>query len=599
MVAAFLLTITVRAGAVIRKAETANRNVETVIRNAETVDGNAEAVAARKKTVGKNDEVVITVRATGGEDDTDRIREAIGRVAGYNGRPVTLRFEQGNYHLSRAHATEQLYHVSNTTSADENRIPVKHIGLFLKHLKNLTIDGGGAHFITHGEMTTFVVDSCENVVLCNFTLQASDPSLPEITVMQVTDNYALCRTSSDTRYRIRDGRLFWCGEGWEFTGGIAQVFWPERNVTSRTASPMDGLQRAEELEPGLLKLYYAPTPAMKTGEVYQMRHSYRTEVCGFINRSRDITLRDIHFAFLGNFGIVGQYSENLIYDHLECAPLLGTDRTGAGFADFVQMSGCRGRISITDSRFEGAHDDPINIHGTHLKVMEITDRNRVMVRFMHGQTFGFEAFTPGDTVELVNAHTLLAVQTATVEAIRRMDDYTWEITLDRPVTDAVRTVADVVMENVSWTPEVYIARNFFARTPTRGILVTTRRAVVIEHNTFFRIPMSAILVSDDARSWFESGPAHNVTIRGNEFIECGSPVVNIWPEVDTYRGAVHNHITVEGNRFVRPTGLSVAARATDNLVVTDNFFDTVTPMDKLIQTENCNRLKIENNRVRH
>lgn len=541
-------------------------------------------------------DVVLKVTANGDTDDTERIREAIAKAAEYKGEPVTIRLEQSDYHLSREKGSPCLYHVSNTTSEEENASSVKHIGLWLKNLRNVTIDGGGAHLITHGEMTTFVVDSCENIMLCNFTVKAHDPSLPEITVSEVGEDYIVACPAPDTRYVIRDGLLYWCGDSWEFTGGIAQVFYPDRNVTVRTSSPMDGLLRAETLEGGLLKMYYGCKPLMKPGEVYQMRHSFRTETCGFINRSRNVTLQNIDFNFLGNFGIVGQFSENLTYDHLVCAPAPGSGRTGAGFADFVQMSGCRGRISITDSRFEGAHDDPINVHGTHLKVVEYVGGRQVKVRFMHGQSYGFEAFTKGDEVELVDAHSLLCLQPAKVKAVERMDDYTFLLTLDRDVTDEVKNSDNISVENVTWTPEVYIARNYFARIPTRGILVTTRRKVVIEDNVFFRLPMSAILLSDDARSWYESGPVRDVTICRNEFIECGSPVVNIAPENDVYKGPVHRNVTIRENRFRILQGQAVYARATDGLTVTDNFFDTSIDPQELVVTDNCNDVTIGNNR---
>lgn len=542
-------------------------------------------------------DTVIKVQATGAADDTERIQEAINQAAQYKGKPVTIQLEQGNYNISRRHSTERLYHVSNTTSVEENSNPVKHIGLYLKHLKNVTIDGGGAHLITHGEMTSFAIDSCENITLRNFTLKAYDPSLPEVTVQEVGCDYVMVRTSSDTRYTIRDGKLYWVGEGWEFTDGIAQVFWPERNVTNRKTSPMRDMIEAEEVEPGLLILRYPHTPQMKVGEVYQMRHSFRTEVCGFINRSRDVTLQNINFNFLGNFGIVGQFSENLTYDHIQCAPALGSDSTGAGFADFVQISGCRGKISITDSRFEGAHDDPINIHGTHLKIVEYVGERQIKVRFMHNQTFGFDAFSRGDEVELVDAHSLLNLQSAKVKDVSRIDDYNYLLTLDKPIIEKAKAADNVSVENVTWTPEVYIARNYFARTPTRGVLVSTRRKVVIEDNTFFRTPMSAILFSDDARGWYKSGPVHDAVVRRNEFIECGSPVINIWPEIDTYKGAVHRNISIENNRFVIPQGLAVSARATDNLSVTDNCFETNVKADELIKTENCNQTQINGNRT--
>ena len=40
------------------------------------------------------------------------------------------------------------------TSEQENPNQTKHIGLWLKNLQNLTIDGKGARIITHGEIAT-------------------------------------------------------------------------------------------------------------------------------------------------------------------------------------------------------------------------------------------------------------------------------------------------------------------------------------------------------------------------------------------------------------------------------------------------------------
>ena len=74
------------------------------------------------------------------------------------------------------------------------------------------------------------------------------------------------------------------------------------------------------------------------------------------------------------------------------------------------------------------------------------------------------------------------------------------ITLDRNIPQTIRDKKELVVENVTYTPEVLIRNNYFARIPTRGILVSTRRKVLIENNTFFRMQMSGILIADDART---------------------------------------------------------------------------------------------------
>lgn len=532
-----------------------------------------------------------------GTDATRLLQQAIDKAATYRGRPTVIRLATAQYDISRTEATARLFHVSNTTTVQENPDPTKHIGLHFKGLKNVTFDGNGARLVTHGEMTSFLLDECENVTLQNFTLDADDPSLAEATVMEVGDGYAVLRTARDTRYEITpEGQLYWTGHGWRFTGGIAQVYNPTDNSSLRTASPMDGLLKAAELRPGLLWMQYAGRPNMKVGTTYQMRHSLRTEVCGCISRSKNVTLRNIDFNFLGNFGIVGQFSENLTYDHLRCAPANESDRTGAGFADFVQMSGCKGLVKITDCHFEGAHDDPINVHGTHLKVTEWRGNRQAVVRFMHGQTFGFTPFVKGDDVELVSAHSLLALQALKVTATEQLNDYEWLLTFNRDVNAAAQAEDNVAVENVTWTPTVEIRNNYFARIPTRGILVSTRRPVLIEQNVFFRMPMASILISDDARSWYESGPAHNVTIRHNKFVECSSPVLLLWPENDRHDGPVHKNITVAHNTFsfIDPANpVVIKARSVEGLTVKDNHYDTEVPAAQLFDLHDCTNVVAE------
>lgn len=541
---------------------------------------------------------VIDVEApAAGCDATHLLQEAIDKAADFHGRPTVIRLATAQYDICRDQATARLFHVSNTTSEKENAISTKHIGLHFRNLKNITLEGNGARLLTHGEMTSFVIDSCENITLRNFTLDADDPSVAEATVCEVGDDYAILQTARDTHYEIdSDGHLYWTGHGWRFTDGIAQVFNPADNSSLRTDSPMDNLLRAAELCPGRLWMRYAERPNMKVGTTYQMRHSYRTEVCGCINRSRNVTLEHIEFNFLGNFGITGQYSENLTYSHLRCAPALDSDRTNAGFADFIHVSGCRGQVRVLDSYFEGAHDDPINVHGTHLKVTEWRGDRQAIVRFMHDQTRGMIPFDKGDEVEAISAHSLLALQSMKVRNCERINDYEWLVTFDRNVNSKTKAEDNVAIENVTWTPEVEIRGNYFARIPTRGILVTTRRHVVIEQNTFFRMPMASILIADDARSWYESGSARDVTIRHNKFVECSSPVLLLWPENDRYDGPVHRNIYVTHNdiSFMDPEHpIVLRAHAIENLNVSKNHYKTSRPIADLFQITDCTNTVIK------
>lgn len=545
-----------------------------------------------------NAQKVIHVAADA-EDMTPKLQAAIEEARAHGGKAVTIELQNADYHVYRTTSSHQLYYISNTTSENENPDQTKHIGLWMKDLKNLTIDGRGARIITHGEMTSYVIDHCENITLKNLTIDAADPTVPELTVEEVGDHHMNVRIHPRSRYTVEDGKFAFQGDSWSLSGGIAQAYDPKRDITWRCWSPLPGIKKAVELEPGLLRFNYEGQPQASVGQTFQMRDAIRDEACGLIQFSKNVTLENIHFAFLGNFGLVGQMSENITYRRLTCAPEEGSGRTCAGFADFVQMSGCRGRLTIEDSHFSGAHDDPINVHGTHLAVTEFTAPDKAVVRYMHPQTYGFQSFLAGNEVDIIDSYSLLPVGTYKVKSASMRNEREIEVTFTKALPGAIRQKEGLVLENVTYTPEVIIRNNYFSRVPTRGILVTTRRKVLIENNTFFRMQMSGIFIADDARSWFESGMVRDVTIRNNNFVECNEPVILISPENHRNEGCVHRNINILGNRFQLVGGNAISARSVDGLKIKGNFFIHPKPLEHpgIIHTQDCLNVDMEDNTV--
>lgn len=534
-------------------------------------------------------------------DMTRTIQSAINKAYTYEGDAVTIELQNADYHIFRESSSHRTYYVSNTTSETENPDPTKHVGLLLKKLRNVTIDGKGARIIIHGEMSCFVIDSCQHITLKNFSVTSADPTVPEMLVTAVEDRTMVASIHPSSSYEIKDGRFSFVGHNWNLSGGIAQIYDSDREITWRSWSPLSQIEKVDELKPDSVRFRYKNMPTLQPGWIFQMRDGVRDEVGGLIQYSNDVILEDIHFAFLGNFGIVGQVSENITCRNLRFAPELGSGRTCAGFADFIQMSGCKGTIRIEKSSFEGSQDDPINVHGTHLKVKAFLAPDKLLVRYMHPQTYGFQSFAEGDTIDIIDSHSLLPVMSCEVSKAEMNNCREILLTLRQPVLKNMESGKDLVVENVSCTPNVIIRKNLFAKTPSRGILVTTRREVLIEDNTFFRIPMSAILIANDARSWFESGLVKNVVIRNNHFIECHSPVISVAPENDENDGCVHRNIHIVSNRFDMRGGKIIFAKSVDGLYVNDNYLRVVEPEDIIQWTDTyeCKNVKMDNNIVVH
>ena len=108
--------------------------------------------------------------------------------------------------------------------------------------------------------------------------------------------------------------------------------------------------------------------------------------------------------------------------------------------------------------------------------------------------------------------------------------------------------------------------------------------------------MSAILIADDANSWFESGPARDVIIRGNRFLRCGEPVIAIAPENRAAQPEepVHQNIRIVDNYFDLTGRGAVAARGVEGLVIEGNRFSA----EQLpVQIASCANVKIAGNKL--
>ncbi len=482
-------------------------------------------------------------------------------------RPITVKFLPGRHVFAHGALFTEKLHISNTN--DRPDAP-KAVALHLRQAEFVKLDGAGAEIIAEGKTIYTHLDRCANIALDGLTFDYLNPTVCEFTVVEVGPDYADVRIHPDSAHRIENGRLIWQGAGWEFgAGGYAKVLDPK---TGRFGHGFrtDGV-KFEVREGGLVRLNYATgKPDLVVGRVIQNRNVTRDCVGFFQAYSRNIAWKNCAIHAIHGMGVVSQFSENLSFENVRVEPRKGSGRTAVTWADILHFSGCRGLIRVKDCVLSCAHDDAINVHGTHLRIVERPAPDKLVVRFIHGQTYGFDAFFPGDEVDFVRHDSLRVFGTNKVKSVRRLDDRRIELTLAAPAPADIRDKD--VLENVTWTASVHVSGTTVRNIPTRGFLLTTRRPVIIEKCRFERTGMPAILLEDDASGWFESGLVRDMKITGNTFVECGEPVISIDPQVKKDEGPVHSGITVEGNRFELSGGTAVRSRHSEKIKVGANTY---------------------------
>ena len=606
----FLLLISLLGAHLNLSAQTANgyRDVEhrviskgnvSYYVNPQNGDDNNSGKAAKKawKTFAPVNSMIFTagdqIMITGGGD----LKQSLFLVAhGNNKNHVKVIFAAGIYNYYPETSFKKQFFISNT---NDDAYSPKAIAVYIDSSRYVDVETRNATFIMRGKMIETCVDHSENISLHGITYDYQRPTVSELRVRKIGHDFADLQIHPDSKYSIKDSLLTWEGEGWRCK---PIRLWQELNTVTNEVQRLDiNIDNLKYTETGKnqVRVYFKTNPGFKTNFIYQSRDITRDCSGIFLVRSKNLRLQNICINFMHGMGVVSQFCQNLLLDSVFVKPASNSGRTCSAWADILHFSGCRGEITISNSYLSGANDDAVNIHGTYLRIIETPKPNQVLVRFMHGQTFGFEAFVPGDSIGLIHSKTLLQYGLNVVLAVKRVNDKDILLTLKDPLAESPE-LTDVV-ENITWTPEVWIHHNTLARIPTRGMLVTTRRKVVIENNSFLRTHNSAISVADDAASWYESGMVGNMLIRNNKFSLCGEPAILIEPEnTQNETHKVHSNIVISHNRFQLRSSDAVSAKSTSNINIANNYFNLADLSKKetdLVKFKDCVNISVSQNKV--
>jgi len=524
---------------------------------------------------------------------------------------AVLAFPKGRYDFWPEPEFERMYFESNTTNNDPKRLAI-----LIEGFDGLTIDGGGSTFVFHDRIQPFTVDRSSGVTIRNVSIDWDIPLTAEAEVAAVTaDSIDLRIDERQFPHVVEADRLVFTGEGWrspwrgvmEFDGKRLQVV-PGTGDAGCLGRDWRN-HRAEIRSPGLVRLHRAFLRTPAVGNILVMRHSDRDHAGLFVVDSRNVTVENVNLYHAAGLGLLAQFTENLTVRNFKAVPSPAR-RVVSGHDDGVQVSNCRGLVTIEKSRFHGLMDDPINVHGTSVRIIERPAPDRLVCKFMHEQSDGLGWGHPGDRVGFIEQTSMRTVGEGVIASFTRRDRQTFELRLERPVPPEI--VPGNALENLTWSPEVIIRDNQFASNRARGVLVSTPGRVLIEKNQF-ESSGSAILIAGDANAWYESGAVRNVVIRDNVFdavcnsstYQFGEGVISILPEIPKPDAAFpfHRNIWIEGNQF-QPSDYPVLyAKSVDGLVFSGNrisrghAFEPWHGRKATLTFEFCRRVRVEGNRV--
>ncbi|MBI4977231.1 MAG: hypothetical protein HZC28_07095 [Spirochaetes bacterium] len=484
---------------------------------------------------------------------------------------AVLVFPKGDYHFYPETAHEMYAAISNNSHG------LKRCALPLLGLNGLTVKGNGSRLVMHGIMMGVIISASSDVTIEDISIDWEHPFYAQGDVVDASEKHFDMKIPSAFPYAIKKDVLVFPGEGCEFPLTHFLEFDPATRAVAYMAldnagSPWHIERRAEALAGGAVRIFADMKTPPKKNNVMVLRTGTRHSPGIFIDESRDVRFTNVTVNHCGGMGFIGQNTENITLSHCSVTP--SGDRMFSASADATHFVYCRGMIRIENCLFENQLDDPGNVHGIYGRLDERIDEKTALVRLVHHEQVGINIAKAGERMRFVSNRTLLPFAESTVTGVRILNVDRMLVTFDA----LPQFSPGDVIENMNRVPDLIITGTTARRNRARGFLITTAGKVIVENNTL-STPGSALKISGDANSWYESGAVSDVTIRNNKFIDCnygvwGRAVIDIDPEMPEFSDkCYHRNIRIEQNLFrTFDTGL-VYARSVDGLSFTGNIME--------------------------
>lgn len=528
--------------------------------------------------------IIITAADFGLSEQTDAvlaIRRAL-EACNANGA-AKLIIPKGRYEFYPDHCADQYCIISNNDNG------LKKIAFQLKGFKNFEIDASGSEFVFHGNMIPFNIDSASNIVLRNFSINWKRPfhSQGLVTAADPLHRTFDMAIDSEYTYHMEKDLIFFTGEGWIqdiqsnlfFDSATKAVVYNCEAYKLDTWNPLlNTLYGAKELKKGLVRITDTIAALPQPGWIWVTsggREPNRRSPAIRIFGSKNVHLLDIDIFSAGGMGVIAERSEDMELKRFNVRLFPGSNRIVSTTADATHFVNCRGHIELDSCLFENMMDDATNVHGIYTRITKIVNPHTIEIMAVHGQQNVCSFAAAGDTIKVYDNETMDEARTLVVKGFNYRNEHYAEITFAEDISDLKINFG---VDNYNWYPSFTMKNSTVQNNRARGILLATRKKVLIESNSFLNQMYAAIFIHGDMNYWYESGAVNDLTISNNYFFNSctnsrNQSTILIEPKTlhpGSAMNCFHRNILIENNTIETFDNPVVDALAVDGLIIRGN-----------------------------
>lgn len=488
---------------------------------------------------------------------------------------IQLIFEPGTYYFSDKYAYEKLCYISN--HSEDN---LKKFAINLQGINNLTIDFNNSTIYTSNSVGHILLSNSSNIQIKNITIDCKRHHQTVSRVIEVNEN-EITLEILNKEFEIENGKISFKGEIYKEEPWDWSILEYDNEKLCPTQGSLDkaiGIPWSECIFEHRDEKYISVKGNFKRlpkKENYIIfRHGVREIPAIFVENSSDIYMENVVIHHARGMGVLAQVSKNLEFNNLCVVPRDG--EVLSTIADATHFTACEGDVKFNNCTFKNHLDDAINIHGIYYQIEDILDEHSLLIKLVHSQQKGMKCFDSNHKIQIINNDTFEPIYKSSVVEFECINKDYYIIKLKDKLNNNIKKLDCI--ENITLYPSVGIYNSHFEGNRARGILLTSRNETIVENN-YFSTPGSAIKISGDCNSWFESGQCMDIKIRNNHFKDCvycsgpwGKSVIDIDPEIPVKKEGIyyHKNIEITKNHFETFDNLLVKGHSIEKFTFKNN-----------------------------
>lgn len=513
-----------------------------------------------------------------------------------------ISLETGVYDLTTAFAKKEYCYITC------NDASLKSLGFFVKHKKNIVIDGNGSLLNGIGRILPFYLTESENITVKKFEIDYERAFTTQGEILESTPSTVILKIDKEEYpYTIHNGVMEFIGRDFKsnYVHGMLEFYKKEkRPVSNAIDNTVRGALCGKEIDDGIVEIYYNFVKQPEVGNVLTIKHDYRYVPAITINKCDTVLLENIWIKQAGTMGVVAQLSKDITVDHVDTYPDPNSERVFSINADSTHFANCSGTVIVQNGRYESMFDDVINVHGNYMLVKDVIDESHIIVETAHEMQLGFCNLLEGCNILICDRPTMMETGKSAVKSIQAINDKFYKVELEQGFSFEVGK--EYCIDNIDAYPNVIFRNNICGKNRARGLILTSTKKMIVENNNM-DCEGSVIKVNSDMKSWHESAAIDTLIIRNNKFERknhnnWGTALIDIDPGMlkqipgTYYHGKMiveNNEITIgESPLFFGYSFESVKIKC-NNIYLTKRL--SAEQKENLIQATNYGNVEFEDN----